>query len=214
MTKTPDVFVWTKIGDDAREFIDGILMRKEAERRAGSFWWGIGSSLDRDKLQKALSLSKGTLPVLFSKQLSSPKRSAFGGMILWTRWMDGSGAHVIPGHAMVISKGRSARYYSLVCSSDEILSLSSQPFDEHLFWNFPDGARPGHSQNTALLTGNLQAEHGNGRYRIGFRATLVQPWLVTLAGPRLLTADEENLIANWNGDDYAALVRRIRRNPC
>ncbi len=133
-------------------------------------------------------------------------------MTLWTRWLDDSGTHDIPDHAMVISKGRSARYYSLVCRSDQsILSLRKQPFDDQLFRNFPDGARPGNSQNTALLTGNIEAEHGNGRYRRGFRATLVQPWLVTLVGPRLLTADEQNLIANWNGDDYAGLVSRIRR---
>lgn len=37
MTKGPDVLVWTKMGNDAGEFIDGILMRKDAERRAGSF---------------------------------------------------------------------------------------------------------------------------------------------------------------------------------
>jgi hypothetical protein len=64
---------------------------------------------------------------------------------MWSRWKDDSGEYPIPPHAMVISKGRSKRYYSLVCRSDESLALRELPFDEQLFKNFPDGARPGNS---------------------------------------------------------------------
>ena len=210
MTKASDVFVWTKIGDDAGERIGGILFRKEAERLAGSFWWGIGSSLDRNKLKRAIDAASGDLQVIFSAQLSPPKRCDFGGMTLWTRWLDDSGGAKIPDHAMVISKGRSTRYYCLVCRSDEsILSLGHQPFDEKLFCNYPNGKQPGGSQNTAILTGNLKANHGRGRYKRTFLASLVR--FVSLAAPRLLSSFEQDLIANWNGKDYASLVRRIRR---
>jgi hypothetical protein len=139
-------FVWTKIGDDAGETIGGILARKDAERRAGPFWWGIGSSLDRSKLQQALVSSGGTLPVLFSAQLASPKRGGFGGTTLWRRWVDETGAHEIPEHALVISKGRSSRYYALVCRSESsITRLHEQRFDEQQFRNYPDGKSPGNS---------------------------------------------------------------------
>lgn len=153
----------------------------------------------------------GTLPVLFSAQLSPPKHGGSEGMTLWTRWMDNTGSYEIPDHALVISKGRSKRYYALVCASENsIASLRYQPCDDQKFRNYPDGACPGNSQNTALLTGSRQADHTSGRYQKGFSATLISPWLVTLAGPRLLTTEEQNQVARWNGEDYSGLVRCIR----
>ena len=213
MGPAADVFVWTKMGDDAGEVIRGILARKEAERSAGTFWWGIGSSLERARLRQALTeCGSDTLPVLFSSQLSRPRRGRSGGMRLWTRWFDETGTEQdIPGHALVIGPGDLPRYYALVCRSDDsIACLHDQPFDDQLFHNYPHGARPGASQNTALLTGCLRVDQRAGRYRRGFRATLVWPWLVTLAGSRVLSPDEQKLIADWNGDDYLGLVCRIR----
>jgi hypothetical protein len=204
-------FIWTKFGDDAGEQIGGILARKEAERQAGSFWWGIGSSIDRAKLTVALRAAGGTVPVVFSAQISPPKRCGFGGMTLWTQWVDSTGTHEVPHHALVISKGRATRYYALVCQAERsIAALYDLPFDEQLFLNYPDGARPGNSQNTAFLAGTPEGNHSHGRYRRGFLATLVYPWFVTLAGPQLLTAEKQNLVAGWRGGDYAVLVRRIR----
>ncbi len=169
--KNEEIFVWTKIGDDAGELINGILTRKDAERRAGTFWWGIGSSLNREKLKSALTSCGETLPVLFSGQLTPPQQGGSGGMTLWTRWMDDTGSYEIPRHALVISKGRSIRYYALVCQSENsIAALRYQPFDDQKFRNYPDGARPGNSQNTALLTGSMHTDNTNGRYRKGFSA--------------------------------------------
>jgi hypothetical protein len=212
MTKRANHFVWTKIGHEAGELIDNILLRKDAERCAGSFWWGIGSSLDRKKLAKAWDSLGGRLQVLFSKQLTRPKTCGFGGMKVWTQWLDETGAlHEVPEHALVISKGRSERYYALVCHSENsIACLHDQPFDEQLFRNYPDGGRPGNSQNTALLTGNSDVDHSRGRYRVVFTANLMEPRLVTLTNPRLLSKDEEGQIARWDGKDYLALIRRIR----
>jgi len=217
MIEFGDVFVWTKIGDDAGEVLDGILARKDAERRAGTFWWGIGSSLDRKKLKRALNEYGGTLPVLFSEQLSRPKKeksSGSRGMTLWTHWKDETGSlYEIPDHALVISNGPPKdskgpqRYYALVCESDNsIATLRDHPFDDKNFRNYPNGQPLGDSQNTALLTRSMQANH-----RKGFSATLVKPWLVTLEGSRLLTKEEQDQITHWNRDDYSGLVHRIRK---
>jgi len=232
MEKAPDVFIWTKIGDDGgevlldnRELRAGILQRKEAERVAKNFWWGVGSSLKRDKWQEALRRSEGQLLVVFSKQLSPPKKCKCGEkreMFVWTHWLDESGTpRDIPYHAMVLS-GEKDPYYALVCHSDEPLylrdSLSGrpylhdQPFNEGRFRNFRSEKGPCNSHNTVLLTGDLKAGCEDGRYRRGFRATLVDPFFVELDPKtrRKLEPPEKNKIVTWDGEDYASLVRRIR----
>jgi hypothetical protein len=58
-------------------------------------------------------------------------------------------------------------------------------------------------QVTALLVGDLDDSHETARYRCGFLATLVSPWLVPLAEPRCLTNTERRAlgshiqIADW-----------------
>jgi hypothetical protein len=211
-----DVLVWTKIGDDAGEDIEGILARKEAERKQGTFWWGIGSSLNREKLEHALCASGGTLAVQFSQQLSRPKkRCSFGGMRLWTHYRsekdDKKIEMPIPSHALVVSKGKSERYYALVCRSDKAIACCDQRFNEQLFQNYPNGKIPGNIQNTALLKRKSQGDHGAGRYKSGFAATLVSPFFVTLTSSRQLTPDEERGVAKFRaGGDYNDLVQRIR----
>jgi hypothetical protein len=211
-----DVLVWTKIGDDAGEGIEGILAREEAERQKGNFWWGIGSSLHREKLKNALRVSGGTLSVHFSQQLSRPKkRCSFGGMRLWTHYRsekDGEKVEMpIPGHALVVSKSKSEQYYALVCRSDKAIACCDQRFNEQLFQNYPDGKIPGNIQNTALLKRKSQGDHSAGRYKSGFAATLVNPFFVTLTGSRLLTPDEALRVAEFRaGGDYNDLVQRIR----
>jgi hypothetical protein len=232
MERAPDIFIWTKIGDDGGEVLldtrklrAGILQRKEAERAAGSFWWGVGSSLKRDKWQEALRRSEGQLLVMFSKQLSLPKKCKSGEereMFLWTHWLDESGTPCdIPYHAMVLS-GEKERYYALVCHSDEPLYLRdllsgrlylrNQPFNEGRFTNFRSEKGPCNSHNTVLLTGDLKGGCEGGRYRWGFRATLVNPFFVELdlKTRRKLEPSEKNAVVTWDGKDYAALVRQIR----
>jgi hypothetical protein len=211
-----DFLVWTKIGDDAGEIIKGILARKKAERQKGNFWWGIGSSLDREKLKSAMIESGGTLYVHFSQQLTRPKeRCSFGGMKLWTHYwfeQDGKKKEIpIPSHALVISKCKSERYYALVCHSDREIACSDQRFNEQLFQNYPDGKTPGNSQNTALLKRRAQGDHSAGRYNSGFAATLARPFFVTLVGSRVLTPDEERRVSGFmTGEDYNELIQRIR----
>ncbi|MBM4072781.1 MAG: hypothetical protein FJ271_28215 [Planctomycetes bacterium] len=207
--------VWSKMGDEAGERINGILARKEAERLVNSFWWGVGhvNCMAKKNLDSALQQNEGILPVLFSKQLSCPKKydSDTVGMFVWTHYEGKHGITPIPSHALVISKGVAKRYYSLVCHAEEsISSMREIPFDDRLCRNFPDGPQPGGSQVTTLVA-RLPGDHGRGRYRQGFWATLIDPWLVKLTGCRRLTKDEEHAVANWDGHDYPELVRRIRR---
>src|SRR5437660_936141 len=122
---TIEHFVWTKMGDDGKEKLPVILARKDAERRAGSFWWGIGTNVVSG-FDEALSECGGELPVVFSVQLSRPKRkSGADQMRLWTQWIDQNGIrHDIPDHALVTSKGCAGKYYALVCKSvDPIISV-------------------------------------------------------------------------------------------
>ena len=44
----PNYFCWTKIGTEAGETIESILLRKELERISnnGIFLWGVGNSIE------------------------------------------------------------------------------------------------------------------------------------------------------------------------
>jgi hypothetical protein len=212
MCLASDVLVWTKYGHDASERMEGIHARKEAERQKGSFWWGIGSSLHREKLQSALKESRGTLHVLFSEQRSPPKPCRPGDkMRIWTHYWDEGEKHEIPDHALVVSKGKSERYYALVCKSVDVITPVKQHFHEQLYQNYPDGKTPGNSQNTALLKKKPQGDQGKLRYKSGFVATLVSPYFVTLSGSRLLEPDEQAKVQKFRaGHDYNDLIQRIR----
>jgi hypothetical protein len=61
-------FVWTEILFEAGESPEHIILRKEAERIAGSgeFWWGVDAPLGITVEVRA-ERSGGTMPVLFSK---------------------------------------------------------------------------------------------------------------------------------------------------
>jgi hypothetical protein len=83
--------------------------------------------------------------------------------------------------------------------------------------NFGESGRSiGSSQITAVVeqTGRI----ANGRsYPITFRATLVPPYVVQLAAPRLLSADERRLLDEVSSDgktaeDWIAVAKRLRRS--
>jgi hypothetical protein len=214
-----DVFVWTRYGPDAGEDVEGILARKEAERKQGSFWWGVGNSINREKLAKALNDTGGTLHVLFSEQLKREETCrADDKMKLWTLyqdWQDGQW-HEIPDHALVVSKDtskpkRDQRYYALVCESlATITRLDNLYFHEESFQGYPDLGPPGRSQNNTALVKRKAQDHGRLRYKSGFCATLLSPHFVRLAGPRLLTSDEKGEVARFRTGDYSGLIQRVR----
>lgn len=189
-------FVITKPGTEAGEDLAKIVARKEAERLAGSgiFWWGIGSSLG-PALRQAAEDAGGELPLLFvtherpgrpKAQDVTPER-----VFRWTKWEDWSDKqHNVPSHVQVTSRGDGSKHahYALVCRAEGPigLDLNGPKFDMALC-ETKAGKRPGSSQVTALLWGDISSpQHRQGQYRVAFRATLVAPWQAKLVEYRSL----------------------------
>lgn len=117
-------FVCCIIGGDAGEPLNHILVRKEAERVAGSgeFYWGLSAKLGADVEDRALQ-NGSTLPALFaaSKNIGAPYCSQIA---IWEKWesvLDPNQSGPIPSHVIVTSaydpKSKRA-HYALVCYSD------------------------------------------------------------------------------------------------
>lgn len=192
MTDAP--FVLTKPGVEAGELLADIVARKEAERVAGNniFRWGIGSSLGAAVCEAAEGVG-GKLPVLFvlNTRPSRPKEHDFSParVFRWTKWQDWNGStRDVPAFAHVTSRGHELKraHYALVCYSEKPITfdLNGSAFDPSLC-STALGKRPGSSQVTALVWGDLNAAgHKRGRYRIAFRATLISPWQAKLISYR------------------------------
>ena len=212
------VFVWSLMGDEVQP-LDEIITRKEAERRTGGeFWWGLGTALGPDVESEAIRNRK-TLPALFSEALGNQKQAPNQNTYVWNGWISvrkgryrtySSGS--IPKHALVLggNPDRDRAYYGLVCRCDTELVLGDHgPFDPEQCQTVAKGVRPGRSQRAALLTG--QVKHLHGPYRIAFIASLVEPWIVRLTYPRVLTAAELARVRQYKlGDDWLALVKSLR----
>jgi hypothetical protein len=192
MTDAP--FVLTKPGIEAGEALADIVARKEAERIAGKniFWWGIGSSLG-SAVCKAAQDAGGKLPVVFAlnNRPSRPKKHDVSPtrIFRWTKWQDWNGSiRDVPAFAHVTSRGHELKrtHYALVCYSEKPITFdpNGPAFDPSLC-RTSLGKRPGSSQVTALVWGDLNtANHKLGQYRIAFRATLISPWQAKLVSYR------------------------------
>jgi hypothetical protein len=121
-------FVCAVIGSDANEPLHHIIVRKEAERKAGSgeFWWGLSAPLGRDVEACANGV---TLPALFS---ASNVAAQHGGQVrIWEEWesvLDPKKSGRIPSH-VVVSSGYNAKkdppHYALICHSNVQLTLGN-----------------------------------------------------------------------------------------
>jgi hypothetical protein len=212
-------FVWSKMGQDAGQPLDEIIIRKEAERRTGDeFWWGLGTPLGPRVESEAISNGR-TLPVLFSelnlgKQEQAPNQNTY----VWNGWRsipkkgrhDSVPKHVMPKHVLVLGGNPDTPYYALVCRCDTELVLADRgPFDPAQCLTLANRRPPGVSQRSALLEG--QVKHPHGPYRIAFSAHLVVPWFVRLTDPRVLTAAELARVRQYKtGDDWLSLVKSLR----
>jgi len=192
MTDAP--FVLTKPGIEAGESLADIVARKEAERVAGKniFWWGIGSSLGPAAYKTAQGAG-GKLPVVFvlNNRPSRPKEHDVSPAQIfhWTKWEDWNGSvRDVPAFARVTSRGHEVKraHYALVCYSEGPITFDvNGPAFDPSFCRTALGKRPGSSQVTALVWGDLNAaNHKLGQYRIAFRATLVAPWQAKLVSYR------------------------------
>lgn len=209
-------FVWTKMQSAAGESLDKIIMRKEAERRAGNgdFWWGVGTSLGA-AVNEAAASNGNTLPVLFSRMLSAPqeKDSNPQAVCVWQGWQSRDGrSGELPEHILITGGSNPEKpYYALICFSQAPLRLGNHGTFDPQQCRTLAGKVPGSSQVTALLQDSGPTPHRNGRYQIGFRCDLRAPWAVRLTGGRTLnTAQREALNRFSSGDCWLDLVRQLR----
>lgn len=215
-----EVICWTRMQAEGGQTLEKIILRKEIERRAGDgvFFWGIGNSLG----QMASSLVSESVPVLFSKMLSAPKRedASPNAILVWTAFALGSIETALPPSALVLSrantaKGPKRRHYALVCGLSEKLELSdSGPIDHEAYRNVGGRQQPvGSSQVTAILRRWREENPKVARYRIDMRAHLCGPQFVRLTQPRLLRPAQLAKIEEFESSSARAwlkLVKQIR----
>lgn len=206
-------FVWTKMQTESGTSLPVILALKEAERLAGGgkFWWGIGNSLG-DSVRREAEKAGGTLPVLFSVMLSRPQKKDTHPeeVRLWTKWEDTEGTlRDLPKHVLEFSRANAKKDYhhALVCHSHVPLAIGVHGAFDPTRCKTIHGKQPGASQTTALLEENAHEDHSAGVYYFGFRATLIEPWVVKLRNPRKLTSPD--LFNEWK-QGWQDFISRIR----
>jgi hypothetical protein len=188
----PDAFVWSRMGVEAGESLEGIVARKERERLAcgGVFLWGIGSSIG--KAVGSLLRLTNSPEVIFSPILGQPRAVDVRPQATarWTSGIGISGERVaLPEAAVVTSRWDPDRpttpRYALVCASDTPITLDDLgelPFDG--LSNLSSGAPVGASQVTAVVR-RAPGEAGSAsrRYSVALRARLVAPYVLRLTNP-------------------------------
>lgn len=106
----PPVFCWTKMGTEAGQSLDGILRRKELERRAGHglFAWGIGNSLGVAAKLAQEETQDSEVEVLFTPMRSAAKQVdvAPSQVLLWLGYLGENGEQIrLPNHMVITSRG-------------------------------------------------------------------------------------------------------------
>lgn len=208
-------FVWTRMQAYSGLPITEVIKRREAERLSGRgiFWWVIGTSLG-PKVYDVAHRNGGSLPVLFSLMRSRPSNADLmpADICIWNAWKDrGRSIHSVPEHVLAWSRGigASQKIYALVCRSDSPLAICDHgPFSPRKLEK-PPSTR----QVTALLQGSFddQELHYPGDYHLGFRAELVEPWIVTLSSPRHLTEGEQAEFRSREAtDNWTSFVARLK----
>jgi hypothetical protein len=204
-----EFFVWTQMEAEGGEELLRIIQRKESERMAGGgvFWWCVGNSISAEALRKHADKT-GTLSVVFSQKptCAQEKGRNPSEICVWSCYEDN---RTLPPHVLVTS-GPSKREYALVCQSAESVTIRKQPFDDSLVQTYMGNSF--HTKRvTQLVRRPIGAKQNGGNYDAGFSATLIQPWVVRLARPRVLTPNERGVLLGWKpGDDWMSLVRRLR----
>lgn len=217
-------FVWNEIGFDAGETPEHVVIRKEAERLAGSgeFWWGLDAPLGIT-VEVHAEQNRGVLPALFSKSRSSTVRQRQQ-VRIWDTWR--SLLHPqqhgrIPDHVVVTSghdAGRRQTRYALTCHSAVNLSFGAMGFcnlaECHSLKN---GGRVNALRGAQVLRKGepLISPRGPASesvYSIAFKATVVGHGYVLLENFRVLTqADLQSLLQFNAGDDWLSLAKMLRQ---
>jgi len=208
-------FVWGEVRFDAGESPEHIVVRKEAERIAGSgeFWWGVDAPLGISVEVKA-EQNGGTLPVLFSRSRNIDNQQS-SQVRVWETWR--SLLHPqqhgrVPGHIIVTSghnPGKRQTRYALTCHSDVKLALGAVGFcDLAQCRSLKGGGRVDGLHGAHVLIKNeplisRQGSSSRSAHSIAFKATLVGHSFVLLENFRVLTLAELYSVLQFKtGDDW------------
>ncbi len=224
----PDVFCWTKMGEESGESLATIIRRKEWERQlgAGTFVWGIGQSLGKNV--ESVADKNALFPVIFSPMLSRAKQIDINpsAVAVWTHWEDQRGiTHMLPQHMLVTSRATlpsgklKKNHYALVCKSDQPLKDSKISAVRHaLARNVTSNKPVGASQVTAVvkMVDNEGSIDGPS-YKVSFDAHLQYPYYIKLVNPKILPQEDVDAIkrisALGNIESWKGLVNRLRESP-
>jgi hypothetical protein len=215
-------FVWSEIGFRAGETPEQIVLRKEAERNAGSgeFWWAVDAPLGIT-VEVTAERNGGSLPVLFSNSTSSKEQQRE--VRIWDSWR--SLLHPqrhgrIPGHVVVTSRhdpGRRQTRYALTCRSQAKLTLGAIGYCNLAECrSLKSGGRVHALSGAQILRKDepLISRHGPSAesvYSIAFKATVVGHSYVLLENFKVLSQAELNSLLEFKpGDDWPALVKKLR----
>jgi hypothetical protein len=215
-------FVWSEIISSIGEEPEHLIVRKEAERVAGSgeFWWcvdaplGIGVEIQAER--------RGTLPVLFSKSRSSRTHPS-GQIRVWDTWRSLLHPHQygrIPSHVIVTSShhpGRRQTRYALICHSSVELTCAPVGFCDLAQCKSLKGRdRVVTLKGARLLIKekpllSVRGPASQSVYSIAFEATLAGHSLVVLEKFRVLTESELSGLMEYKaGDDWRTLTKMLR----
>lgn len=221
---------WTRMQAEAGQKIEGIIARKEIERRAGEglFFWGIGNAPSR--AIRSLAAAGENIDVVFSLMKSRPKKedAAPESILVWNSYFDAAGKeqplppHVLITSRMHVSMACKRAHYALMCSSDAMLCLGNQgAFDHAAYRNVGEAGGPiGNSQVTALVV-RTRSESEAAAYAINLRAKLVSSYWVKLGQPRALSDARRRAlmalpaspkdISDWEWVNIVCKFRETRR---
>lgn len=199
----PPVFCWTKMGTEAGQSLDGILRRKELERRAGHglFAWGIGNSLGVAAKLAQEEAQDSEVEVLFTPMRSAAKQVdvAPSQVLLWLGYFGENGEQMrLPNHMLITSRGNLEQgggkrsHYALICDGQHDITIPANMgvIDANRTRNFASLNPLGASQVTAVVRyHSTRNELAEKFYPVTFRAKLHGPGFVRLASPVVL--DEE-----------------------
>lgn len=188
----PQAFCWTKMGTEAGQSLENIILRKDYERIKGDgvFFWGIGTALGF-KIWEYID-SVDTPMVIFSPMKAKPKKIDVipEKVFLWTSYFDRWGnKHPIPEYAKITSRGitgflEKKYHYALVCRKTTPLLNEYWPkINSNLLFNFNSNSKLGYSQVTAVVEQHQNDNNQEFIYDILFSAELVSPYYIKLCDP-------------------------------
>lgn len=217
----PSAFIWSRIRAESAEKLEGILRRKELERRIGDelFCWGIGQSLGQSAA--VLRVLQSHPKALFSPMLSRPRPADASPpcLLVWTAYESDEGSLIpLPEHVLITSRGAhenvaKARNYALLCRSSTPLGLGPiGSVSPSRMRNLATGNPLGSSQLTTVVS-HSPALSGGQEYTVAFHAD----WIACLRlaapvpAPVALAQQMEQISRGAGPSEWKRFVRDLRQ---